>query len=79
MFCDKCGQPTEGKIKDPWCMYKFENGQVINQLFHPDQIPDGWHDSPGAATVAVKEEDVQSEPDLSKKKPPKANSKGLNV
>ncbi len=48
MICDKCGSKIESK-KDPWCMYKVENGKVISRLFHPDAIPKGWADSPQAA------------------------------
>ena len=76
MFCKECGQVIGEAAKDPWCMYRFENGQVINKMFHPDQIPEGWYDSPKAATAAVKEAETLGKPD---KKPKKANSAGLNV
>jgi len=80
MFCKECGQKISSEAKDPWCMYKVEGGQVINQLFNPDQIPEGWYDSPKAAKAGfdlAAAEDTQVKPDL--KKPPKANRKGLNV
>jgi hypothetical protein len=53
MICDKCGQEVAEDQKDPWCMYQMKDGKVISQLFHPDQIPEGWHDSPKAAQAAV--------------------------
>ena len=34
-------------------MYQLKDGKVINQLLHPDHIPDGWHDSPKAANAAT--------------------------
>jgi len=50
MNCDKCGQElAEAPKKDPWCMYKLQNNEVISQLFDPDKIPSGWYDSPGEA------------------------------
>ncbi len=36
-------------MPDPWCMYQFKNGVVINDMFLPHQIPEGWYDSPKAA------------------------------
>ncbi|MEE8289572.1 MAG: hypothetical protein V3R25_09185 [Nitrosomonadaceae bacterium] len=62
MICEKCGTNLgSGPKKDPWCMYKAENGQVINAMFHPDSIPEGWYDSPKAAKAALvpKEEKVE--------------------
>ena len=40
-------------MADHWCMYKVEDGQVINQLFEPSEIPNGWYDSPKAARAAL--------------------------
>jgi hypothetical protein len=60
MICEKCGYESEPKAgKDPWCMYKFENGVVINKLFDPDAIPKGWYDSPRAAKEGVKKTSKQ--------------------
>ena len=52
--CDNCGhtnvEKSKSNSKDPWCMYHMnDSGAVINDMFHPDLIPDGWYDSPGAA------------------------------
>ena len=50
MICTKCGHDnTVTAVKDPWCMYRVENGLIINKLFDPDKIPGGWFDSPKAA------------------------------
>ena len=65
MICTNCGHDnTVTAVKDPWCMYRVENGQVINKLFDPDNIPTGWFDSPKAAKA---------------KKSKKATSEGLTV
>lgn len=56
MICEHCGKPAQAakkQSKDPWCMYQVKDGAVINQLFHPDRIPDGWYDSPKAAKAAL--------------------------
>ena len=60
MHCEKCGQSmlVESQ-KDPWCMYQIKDGKVINKLFHPDAIPDGWFDSPKAAKAATTEPQVE--------------------
>ncbi|MBL4664262.1 MAG: hypothetical protein JKY22_12090 [Flavobacteriaceae bacterium] len=66
MVCTECGHDNSAvAAKDPWCMYKFENGQVVNKLFDPDKIPKGWFDSPKAAKAG--------------KKTSKATSEGLTV
>lgn len=50
MICKHCGNEVNQKAeKDPWCMYKFHEGQVVSQLFNPDKIPKGWYDSPAKA------------------------------
>ena len=58
MICKKCGYDDSVENQkhnhDPWCMYQVKGGEVINDMFHPDRIPDGWYDSPGAAKEAVK-------------------------
>lgn len=60
MICKSCGSIIEDKVeKDPWCMYKLQNGKVINQLFRPDKIPRGWHDSPGAAMAKGKKKQAK--------------------
>jgi len=60
MICDKCGHETAGKpSRDPWCMYQVRGGKVINKLFDPTQIPDGWYDSPSAAQGAVDEQQIK--------------------
>ena len=56
MICDKCGSQVAEDKKDPWCMYKFQDGKVISQLFHPDHIPVDWFDSPKAAKNGSKKE-----------------------
>lgn len=57
MICKKCGHDNNTPVKshsyDPWCMYQVKDGEVINAMFLPDQIPEGWYDSPGAAKAAV--------------------------
>jgi hypothetical protein len=54
MICPHCGKEVEEVAKkDPWCMYQVKDGKVINQLFDPDQIPEGWYDSPKAAKLAA--------------------------
>jgi len=72
MKCESCGNEIkENAHKDPWCMYQLVEGKIINKLFHPDEIPNGWYDSPKAARSAVKK---------TKKKPiPKATNFGLNI
>lgn len=34
-------------------MYQIKDGQVINAMFEPQNIPKGWYDSPDAAKIAV--------------------------
>jgi len=59
MKCDQCGhEVAERPSVDPWCMYKMENGKVINAMFDPTQIPEGWYDSPGAAFKALPVEEL---------------------
>lgn len=60
MICEKCGHDNKAVKKhsvDPWCMYQVKDGKVINDLFLPHLIPDGWYDSPGAAKEAVEKID----------------------
>jgi len=54
MICSKCGHNDSEKAHslDPWCMYQVKDGVVINAMFLPDRIPEGWYDSPKAATLA---------------------------
>ena len=51
MICSHCGEAS----KNPWHMYKVEGGEVINRLFTPGHIPDGWYDSPKAAKAALEQ------------------------
>lgn len=75
MLCQKCGQPVVVKPKkDPWCMYQCKDGKVINKLFQPDAIPDGWFDSPKAAKKAAKTKKGSGQ----LKKVINDNSSGLN-
>lgn len=54
MKCTHCGSEiAQRPSRDPWCMYKLENDVVINMLFDPNNIPDGWYDSPRAARLGV--------------------------
>ena len=55
MICCKCGHDNAEKSHkvDPWCMYQVKDGKVINDLFQPSMIPEGWYDSPKAAREAV--------------------------
>jgi len=55
MICSKCGHNDSEKPHslDPWCMYQVKDGVVINAMFLPDRIPEGWYDSPKAAKHAV--------------------------
>ena len=70
MICEKCGHKlTQKAEKDPWCMYQVKDGQVINQMFDPDDVPKGWYDSPKAAKAAKP----------TKPKLQKANSLGLTA
>ncbi len=50
-------------------MYQVKDGQVIDQLFNPDDVPKGWYDSPKAAKAAKP----------TKPKLQKANSLGLTA
>ena len=54
MICSKCGHDNVQKPHslDPWCMYQVKGGVVINAMFLPDRIPEGWYDSPKAAVKA---------------------------
>lgn len=54
MICSKCGHDNTVKSHtiDPWCMYQVKGGEVINAMFLPDRIPEGWFDSPKAAKAA---------------------------
>ena len=73
MICNKCGHDNTPKreVRDPWCMYKVENGIVINKLFDPLYIPDGWYDSPRAARAGI--EPKKSEAVEKSKTPPYGN------
>ena len=55
MICKKCGHDNSAKAHsgDPWCMYQVKDGKVIDAMFLPSRIPEGWYDSPGAAKAAV--------------------------
>jgi len=55
MICSKCGHDNAEKPHslDPWCMYQVKDGVVINAMFLPDRIPEGWYDSPKAAKQAL--------------------------
>ena len=55
MICNKCGHDNteEAHSGDPWCMYQVKDGKVIDAMFLPNRIPEGWYDSPGAAKAAV--------------------------
>ena len=55
MICSKCGHDNAQKPHslDPWCMYQVKGGVVINAMFLPDRIPEGWYDSPKAARNAL--------------------------
>jgi len=55
MICSKCGHNDSEKAHslDPWCMYQVKDGVVINAMFLPDRIPEGWYDSPKAAKQAT--------------------------
>ena len=55
MICNKCGHDnTPKRVKrDPFCMYQAQGSEVINKLFDPLKIPDGWYDSPAAAREAI--------------------------
>lgn len=55
MICDKCGSQV-AEQKDPQCMYRVEGGKTISKLWHPDVIPEGWHDSPKGAQAAATED-----------------------
>ena len=67
MKCEHCGNVINEIKKDPWCMYQVKDGAVVSKMFHPDQIPKGWHDSPRAAKAAKTN------------KPKKATNIGLTV
>ena len=53
MLCKACGQEIIKEQKDRWCMYQVQDGKVVDQLFHPDVIPDGWYESPALAKASV--------------------------
>ena len=70
MKCKHCGNSLEAKpAKDPWHMYQSKCGTVISKLFDPDNIPDGWYDSPGAAKAG--EVKVEAKPEVIKADKPK--------
>lgn len=54
MICKKCGHDNteEAQSVDPWCRYQVRDGVMIDKLFLPHLIPEGWYDSPGAAKAA---------------------------
>ncbi len=55
MICSNCGHDSaKTHAVDPWCMYQVRDGVVVNELFLPHLIPEGWYDSPKAAKAAVK-------------------------
>lgn len=54
MLCEKCGHKMQHKVaRDPWCMYQLVDDRVISALFDPDEIPEGWYDSPKAARLGA--------------------------
>ena len=55
MICSKCGHDNAQKPHslDPWCMYQVKDGKIINDLFLPHMIPEGWYDSPKTAKAAI--------------------------
>lgn len=57
MICSKCGHDNSGKAHtaDAWCMYQVRDGKVVNDMFLPDRIPEGWYDSPKAAKAAIED------------------------
>ena len=65
MKCPNCGHDDspESHVVDPWCMYQVKDGKVINDLFLPHLIPEGWHDSPKAAKAAVEAKVEQPKPE----------------
>ena len=87
MKCEHCGhEATETPKQDPWCMYQVNGaGVVIDQDFDPDNIPDGWYDSPGAAKLAIAETakepskvDMRSKEGRALKAAQDDNSTGIN-
>ena len=52
-------------------MYQVKNGQVINKLFHPDRIPEGWYDSPKAAKAALEQPKIEKAEEAPEEAPKK--------
>lgn len=74
MGCPHCSESLELEVKkDPWRMYQMKEGKLDSQLFHPDQIPDGWHDSPGSAKAATEKKKPGPKPKVKDD-----NSSGIN-
>ncbi len=61
MICSECGHDNTAKVHtvDPWCMYQVKDGKVVNAMFLPDRIPEGWYDSPKAAKAALEVEEPE--------------------